>query len=46
MYYDVTLKDIFRTLPPAEQAELITLVGEAAAEEAAEAHQSDDRDSI
>ena len=33
MFYEATLKDMLRTLPPAEQDELITLIGRAAAEE-------------
>jgi hypothetical protein len=37
MYYEATLKDMLRTLPPADRDELVTLVGTAAAEEAAEA---------
>jgi len=36
MYYEATPKDIFRSLPPADQDELMDIIGWAVAEEAAE----------
>lgn len=35
-YIQPTIADMLSTLPPAEQAELLTLIGRAAAEQAAE----------